>query len=1757
MIDRPDMRDRLMALPPTQRAQLIQQLRAARAGRPVAGAIPVVGRDEPLPLSYAQQRLYFLDQLAPGLPLYNIPYALRLRGAVELDLLADALRRVVGRHEVLRTRYVHTEAGPRQVVDPPPDRLDLPVHDLPGIPPQERDQRARELAAELAAQPFDLAAGPLFRATVARLDPDDHVLVLAVHHIATDAWSTGLLVRELGEFYATSRAGGTPGLAPLAVQYADYAAWQQRQLAGDGATRHLTYWRDRLAGLPVLDLPTDRPRPAEPTWAGAVLGRRLPAELHRSIAALADRAGVRLLPVLLAGFTALLSRYTGQLDVPVGSIFSGRTRSEVEPLLGFFANTVVLRMSTAGDPTFGELLDRVNEAVLGAHDHQDLPFDHLVNELRPARDPSRNPLFQVALYLADGGAGQLALGDVRVDQLPVSLGTSRFDLTISAAEAPDQGGIDLELEYATELFDDDRMSRLLDHLTEVLRQVTADPDTRLSGLELLTGAERDLILGEWTATDLAPGPARLIHDAVAEQVRRTPDAVAVVHGDTRLSYAELAERADRLAARLRAVGARPGTLVGICAGRSAELVVALLAVLRSGAAYVPLDPEYPLARLRLMLDDAEPVAVLVDEAGRECLGPLPAGPRLVDLADAAADDGPERDADDRPERDADGGAEPVAAVDDVLAGDAAYVIYTSGSTGRPKGVVVEHAQVLNFFLAMDQQIEVGGEDGPGTWLAVTSVSFDISVLELLWTLTRGLRVVVAGGRAADVLPARPAPRTPTDTAFSLFYFASDAELPGDRYQLLLDGARFADRHGFSAVWVPERHFHAFGGNYPSPAVVASALSMVTERVAIRAGSVVLPLHHPVRVAEEWSVIDNLSHGRVGLSVASGWHADDFVFAPDNYADRRTVMVEQLEAVRELWRGGSVRLPGGAGAPVDVRIRPRPVQPELPVWITAAGSPETFRKAGAIGANLLTHLLGQDVDQLAEKIAGYRAAHREATGTDGHVTLMLHAFVGDDHDRVLRTVRGPFIEYLRGSLDLVRTLAQRMGMDVAAGTVSADDIDVVLDHAFDRYVHESGLFGTPEDCLPLVDRLVGVGVDEIACLVDFGVDRDEVLAALPHLDRLRRLVTGAQPTQTGRDQGPDDPADESVPALIARHGVTHLQCTPALARLLVEHPHGRAGLARLRTLLVGGEALPGALLAALTDATDARIVNMYGPTETTIWSTTQPAGQPGDTAAAAVPIGRPIANTVVRVLDRWQRPVPVGITGELSIGGAGVTRGYHRRPALTAERYGPDAAGTGRLYRTGDLVRWRSDGRLEFHGRADHQVKVRGFRIELGEIEAALRAVPGVGNAAVVTRASAGGEARLVAYLVAAAGEPRPDTEDLRAALRAHLPEHMVPAAYEWLDALPLTPNNKVDTAALPEPGQAAPATPMLAPRNDVERTLAEVWCEVLELDQVSVLANFFELGGNSIVAIRVVDLVNRRGLGISVRLLFTHQSIAELARAVGGTAEENTGGPVPLHPGTGRPPVWFVHASGGSSLAYLHLAGHLGADRPGYGIDAVGLTGTPPLTSVPEMAERYAALIRATTPQGPYHLVGWSTGGGLALAVAQRLRADGAEVGLLALLDAAPPPMLAEPPETAEVLALFAADFALSIGAQPPALEAAELRGRPEPEQFDVLLARLADAGLTAGMRPADVAARARVFLATVAAGAVWRPEPFAGPVDLLLATDGGDPQRFRTGWGALVTGGLREHRVAGDHYAMMGQPAAPALAATLRDLLAEREAGR
>ncbi|CAK15987.1 non-ribosomal peptide synthetase [Pseudomonas entomophila] len=1045
--------------------------------------IPLVPRGASQPLSFAQERQWFLWQLEPGSAAYHIPMALRLRGTLDIAALERSFATLVERHESLRTRFVTEEGQVRQVIDaasPLTLSLDLSLLGNPD------EQALRAVVEEETRQLFDLEQGPLLRLRLLRLAEQEHVLVMTQHHIVSDGWSMQRLVEELVALYDAFSQGQAAQLPALPIQYLDYAVWQRQWLAEGEQARQLAYWTAKLGGeQPVLELPTDRPRPAAQSYRGARHALHLAPALADGLRQLAQREQVTLFMLLLASFQALLHRYSGQADIRVGVPIANRTRLETEGVVGFFVNTQVLKAEVDGQASFQALLAQVRQAALEAQAHQDLPFEQLVEALQPERSLSHSPLFQVMFNHQRVAAAMAAPHGLQVEALGWDSHSTQFDLSLNTFEG--EQGLSASLVYATDLFDAASIERLGAHWQQLLQGLVADVQAPLGQLTLLAPAEREQALHGWNATGRDYDLALSVPQRFEAQVAATPQAPALMFAGQQLSYAELNARANRLARELVAQGATADALVGIAVERSVEMVVGLLAILKAGAAYVPLDPEYPRERLAYMIEDSG-IELLLTQAHLLAELPLGEGVRslVLDQPDAwLAGHG-----------DSNLGLVPAPQ-------QLAYVIYTSGSTGTPKGAGNRHDALVNRLCWMQEAYGLTAADNV---LQKTPFSFDVSVWEFFWPLITGARLVVA---------------------------------------------------------------------------------------------------------------------------APGAHRD----------------------------------PGQLIALIET----------------------------------------------------------EQVSTLHFVPSMLQAFLQD----------------------------------------------------------------------PQVTR-----------------------------------------------------------------------CTS------------------LRRIVCSGEALPvDAQQQVLARLPWNGLYNLYGPTEAAIDVTHWTCREEG---RDSVPIGVPIANLATYILDAELAPVPVGVAGELYLGGVGLARGYHRRPALTAERFVASPFGGERLYRTGDLARYRADGVIEYAGRIDHQVKIRGLRIELGEIEARLLEQGQLREAVVIACDGRNGK-QLVAYVVPAGSEV-PSASQLGAHLLEQLPDYMVPAQFIVLERMPLSPNGKLDRKALPAPEPVAPSTDYEAPATAAEQVLATIWQGLLGLEQIGRQDNFFGLGGDSIISIQMVGRARQQGLNLTPRDVFKHQTIAALA-AVASTQQ--------------------------------------------------------------------------------------------------------------------------------------------------------------------------------------------------------------------------------------------------------------------------------
>ncbi|HEY9666982.1 MAG TPA: condensation domain-containing protein, partial [Coleofasciculaceae cyanobacterium] len=766
-----------------RKAEIISFLKSAnRTSNSTSTPLVPISRNGNLPLSFAQQRLWFLDQLVPNNAFYNTPAAVRLVGSLNLAALEETFNEIVCRHEALRTRFVTVDGNPVQAIAPTLT-LPLPIVDLrsqsvsggESLPTAERDTEARRLTIEEAQRPFDLSKDSLLRVTLLKLDESEYVLLLILHHIVSDGWSMGVLIKEIAALYSAKCSEEPSPLPTLPIQYADFAHWQREWLQGEVLETQLAYWRQQLDGISVLNLPTDRPRPAVQTYRGVTQLLQLPQSLSTALEALSQQEGVTLFMTLLAAFQTLLYRYTQQEDITVGSPIANRNRSEIEGLIGFFVNSLVLRTDVSGNPTFLELLGRVKEVALGAYAHQDLPFEKLVEELHPERNLNQNPLFQVVFALQNAPMEALELPGLTLSPLQfVDTGTTRFDLEFHLWERKQNNGLGVDssegisgfVVYSTDLFDAATINRMLGHFQTLLEGIVANPEQRLADLPLLSETERHQLLVEWNNTQAQYPKDLCIHQLFEAQVEKTPDAIAVVFEDKQLSYRELNNRSNKLAHYLQKRGVGAEVLVGLCVERSVEMVVGMLGILKAGGAYVPLDPSYPSERLSLMLEDAQ-VSVLLTRQRFKSLANSGSLLKRTERGEINSQFNPTSAINQRINSVAGESAvqdleiqtdckkyNPIVVFLDqdwetisketednptsnITANNLAYVIYTSGTTGKPKGVEVEHRGLLNLVFWHQQAFAVSPFDRV---TQVAGVAFDACGWEIWPYLCAGASI---------------------------------------------------------------------------------------------------------------------------------------------------------------------------------------------------------------------------------------------------------------------------------------------------------------------------------------------------------------------------------------------------------------------------------------------------------------------------------------------------------------------------------------------------------------------------------------------------------------------------------------------------------------------------------------------------------------------------------------------------------------------------------------------------------------------------------------------------------------------------------------------------------------------------------------------------------------------------------------------------------------------------------------------------------
>ena len=1434
------------------------------------------------PLSYAQERLWFLHRLAPENPCYNTSVAIHIEQPLDLAVVGRALNEVIRRHGALRTNFKEVDGVPFQVVSP---QLTLPLRviDIPDGPEPERQAEVLRIATEEARRPYDLAVDPLVRAAFLRLSERHHVFVLGMHHIISDGWSMSVFAHELTALCAAFSVGQPSPLPELRVQYADFAVWQRNWLQGEVLARQLSYWKTQLGGLPPLELPTDHPRPAVPSFRGATHEFLIPALLVGRLTALGRDEGVTLFMTMLAAFSTLLQRYSSQDDIVVGAPIANRERTEIEGLIGFFVNMLPMRTNLSGDPSFRDVLRRVRETCFGAYAHTSMPFEKLVEELQPERDPSRNPLFQVTFQLftpLDPHAGP----DLSTTRLvPVDAGTATFDLAFDAIETAD--GIRAQFQYSTDLFAPATIANMATHLRVLLDAIVANADRHISSLPMLTAAERTRVLREWNTTDAEFRRDTCVHHMFERQAEQHPHNLALASGSVQLTYGELNRSAERLASRLRNAGVGPGTLVGVLAERSPGLVVAVLAVLKTGAAYVPLDSSYPRDRLAFMVADSKAIALVTEE-------------RLLDRVPDA--DAPVFCVDREEER-------PETAIDapdrDVDPESLAYVIYTSGSTGQPKGVEVRHRGLVNLVTWHQRTYSVTPSDRA---TLVASPAFDASVWEMWPYLTSGASLHIPD-EATRAVPSSLV-RWIVDTGITICF------LPTPMAEGVLDEpwpARVALRALLTggdklryprASRLPCRLYNHYGPTENTVVTTACEVRPSGRQTAPPIGlpiantfGYVLDRHlNPVPVGlpgELYIGGEGLARGYWGRPDLT---ARSFIWSP---FDRSTQMYKTGDLVRRR-ADGQLEFLGRTDDQIKLRgfrielgeietaLNEHPAVREGVVvaregrvvayvvpraeWRSSAdGQVAQWQKLfdQTVGENLTPpdptfditgwnssytglpipdEQMKEQVERTAERILSLRPGRVLELGCGSGLLLFRVApacreYHGLDFSR-LSLAR--LEERLREvSLPQVR-LRHATAEDLSA--TGADRFDTVILNSVAQY-------------FPDVDYLLRVLERAVAAVVSGGHVFVGDVRSLPLLQAFHTSVEFSR-------------ASSATPLAELRHRVERrlaqeeeLVVAPELFAALPLH---LPGISEVRVLAKRGRhhnELTRFRYDVILTVGDQRVERVTG--ETRDWSTV------GSLAAlrkllletggdSLVVHGIPDARTQadVRLLQLLSDLPASATVGEL-------------RAQLEAR---PEARGVDPedLVVLADEVSFAAD--IEWQ--AGSAIGGYNARLTRGS-PAEPRVVNGLSTVppTMLQPLSAYANDPLTAVSAEAL------TPALRSFLAERLPDHMIPSAIVPLKSLPMTTNGKVDRSVLPapEPRGMFSTRSGVPPRTEVERTLALIWQDLLGLDRIGVDDNFFEAGGHSLLMIRLQVRINEAfGTEIAVLDLFRSPTIRTLAALV-------------------------------------------------------------------------------------------------------------------------------------------------------------------------------------------------------------------------------------------------------------------------------------
>lgn len=1346
-----------------------------RAGKTEVEFIPPASKQEFYPVSSAEKRMYILNSMDETGVAYNIPAVFTLEGTWDALKLEETLRNLVARHEILRTTF---ELKSNEIF--------RKIHETINFKLENHNLSEKESTAFIREfiRSFDLARGPLFRVAFVQSE-NQSLLLFDMHHLITDGVSIENLLLEMNALY-TGQA-----LPQLRIQYKDYAVWQQQWRDSAAYRKQREFWLEQFRDeTPVLEIPSDFVRPAIKSFEGDRYNFTISAESSSAIRNLAAESGATPFMVLLAAYHILLSKYSGQDDFVIGTPVAGRSSADLEKVLGMFVNTLPLRNRCEAGQSFIDFMEEVRNNVLGAFQHQDYPFEELLGAMNIQRDMSRNPLFDYMFTYLPEGVAALEFEGLKMTAVSYEHKISKMDLSLEVSAETD-GTFSCSIEYCTAIFRRESIERLGRHFVKVVEEVSADQNILVKEIELLTSFERKQIIEEFNHTSTAYPKEKTLVELFESQVAKTPEQAAVVYNGQQMSYSDLDQKADVLAKELQDAGIRPDDRVGILLKRSGEAIEAMFGVLKSGGAYVYIDPDFPAERIERIISDSG-IKVLITEEKE--IQPV-SGIHFIDIHRLQPDANGQR-----------------ARSNVSSPASLAYIIYTSGSSGAPKGVAIEQKSIMNLshWFSSKYQLHISQNV-----LQTTNLSFDVSVEESIIPLLNGATVFVA-------------PK-----------------------EVILDKKRFRDfiveNDIHIAQFVPAtlRSLLAENSFMPSLKTVICGGEKLEESLKNKVLEMGYKLYNHYGPTE--TTVDSLS-----------WDCETEDFAKT-----------KMQAVHRRFEDAARRFPDATAVEINGkhisyaelnrkanRLAHRLIElgagGDKVIGIMAERSIELIAGILAIlksGAAYLPVDPGYPVERInymlensASEILLTQNAFREKIDFSGDMILLDSLGSYEDNENNPDTETGDknlaYVIYTSGST------GKPKGVQIEHGSLN--------NFLFSLSAKFNGRFNEKDVCMSLTNISFDVSVFEIFVPLVNGA-KLVLLEGMKVFDLhfLARTLVDQQ--------------------------VSFTYIPPALLQDLFRAITAISDKIALNKLIVGVEPIKDTILEAYISLnSEMQIINGYGPTETTISSSIY-IYDSRKASGTNVPIGKPIHNTRIYILDAHNKLQPVGVAGELCIAGDGLARGYLNSPELTAEKFVPNPFEPGqRMYRTGDLAKWLPDGNIEFIGRKDYQVKIRGFRIEPGEIESRLLGYRAISQVLVIDREDKQGGKYLCAYYIS---DENPATTELRRHLAKELPDYMIPAYFVQMDRFPLTKNGKTDRKALPEPlHEIRLAGEFSGASGEVEKQLAKIWCELLDLEKVSVNDNFFELGGNSLKIIVLFGRIREIfGETVQVSDLFDKPSIRELA----------------------------------------------------------------------------------------------------------------------------------------------------------------------------------------------------------------------------------------------------------------------------------------